>query len=174
MKLGDFSYSDGGIKVITDKSHNTDLIIGKFCSIAYGVTVFLGNNHRTEWISTYPFGHTHQNTFNKFNGEGHPSTKGSVIIGNDVYIGTSAVIMSGVTIGDGAVIGASSVVTKDVPPYTIYAGNPAIFKKKRFSDADIQFLLDLKWWDMENNVINEISSILCSGDMQKLKDYFKK
>ena len=90
-----------------------------------------------------------------------------------MYIGTSAVIMSGVTIGDGAVIGASSVVTKDVPPFTIYAGNPAIFKKKRFNDDDIQFLLDLKWWYMKDEIINDISPILCSGDIQKLKDYFK-
>jgi carbonic anhydrase/acetyltransferase-like protein (isoleucine patch superfamily) len=82
--------------------------------------------------------------------------------------------MSGVTIGDGAVIGAHSVVTKDVPPYTIFAGNPASVRKKRFSDDDIAFLLELKWWDLSDDVINDISPILCSGDMQKLKDYFKK
>ena len=173
MKKGKYSYSDGTINIISDGSHNTELIIGNFCSIAANVTVFLGNNHRTDWISTYPFGHIHPNPFNKFDGKGHPSTKGNVIIGNDVYIGTSAVIMSGVTIGDGAVIGASSVVTKDVPPFTIYAGNPAIFKKKRFNDDDIQFLLDLKWWYMKDEIINDISPILCSGDIQKLKDYFK-
>jgi acetyltransferase-like isoleucine patch superfamily enzyme len=174
MEKGNYSYIDGNIKTITHDKNNTQLIIGKFCSIAADVKVFLGNNHRTDWISTYPFGHRETSKFPKFDGIGHPSTKGDVVIGNDVYIGTSAAIMSGVTIGDGAVIGAFSVVSKNVPPYTIYVGNPATFKRKRFNDEDIQFLLDLKWWDMDDDIINEISPILSSGDLQKLKDYFKK
>jgi acetyltransferase-like isoleucine patch superfamily enzyme len=171
MKVGKYTYGQHNINVVMD---GAEIIIGSFCSIAGDIKVYLGQNHRTDWISAYPFGHIHQNHFHKFNGHGHPSTKGNIIIGNDVYIGTSAVIMSGVTIGDGAVIGAHSVVTKDVPPYTIFAGNPASVRKARFSDDEIQFLLDLKWWDMEDTIINEISPILCSGDIQELKNYFKK
>lgn len=171
MKVGKYTYGHDNIKIVTA---GADIIIGKFCSIAANISVYLGQNHRTDWISTYPFGHIHTSTLNKFSGEGHPSTKGNIIIGNDVYIGTAAVIMSGITIGDGAVIGAHSVVTKNVPPYTIFAGNPGSVRKKRFSDVDIEFLLNLKWWDMHDNIINDISPILCSGDVQKLREYFKK
>lgn len=171
MKVGKYTYGQKNIKIVTT---GADIIIGKFCSIAENIQVYLGQNHRTDWISTYPFGHIHTGAFSKFDGTGHPSTKGDILIGNDVYIGTSAVIMSGITIGDGAVIGAHSVVTKNVPPYTIFAGNPGKVRKNRFNDVDTAFLLDLKWWDMEEHIINEISPILCSGDIQQLKDYFKK
>lgn len=171
MTVGRFTYGEHNIKTVMD---GANLTIGKFCSIAADIKVYLGQNHRTDWITTFPFGHIHENIFPKFDGKGHPSTKGDIIIGNDVYIGTSAVIMSGVVIGDGAVIGAHSVVTKDVPPYTIFAGNPGSVRKKRFSDIDTAFLLDLKWWDLPDDVINDISPILCSGDIQQLKDYFKK
>lgn len=171
MKVGKYTYGQHNINIVMD---GAEITIGSFCSIAGDIKVYLGQNHRTDWVTTYPFGHMNSSTFNKFNGDGHPSTKGNITIGNDVYIGTSVVIMSGVTIGDGAVIGAHSVVTKDVPPYTIFAGNPGSVRKKRFSDIDIDFLLNLKWWDMEDTIINNISPILCSGDIQQLKDYFKK
>jgi virginiamycin A acetyltransferase len=78
--------------------------------------------------------------------------------------------MSGVTIGDGAVVGAYSIVTKDVPPYMIVAGNPAKQIRKRFSDEIINKLLELKWWDMDESRINEISDILCSNDLEKLNN----
>ena len=78
--------------------------------------------------------------------------------------------MSGVNIGDGAVIGAYSIVTKDVPPYTIVAGNPAKQIRKRFSDEIINKLLELKWWNMDESRINEISDILCSNDIEKLNN----
>ena len=171
MKVGKYTYGHNNIQIIMS---GAEITIGSFCSIAADIKVYLGQNHRTDWITTFPFGHVNINKFDKFNGDGHPSTKGDINIGNDVYIGTSAVIMSGVKIGDGAVIGAHSVVTKDVPPYTIFAGNPGSVRKKRFSDDDIEFLLDLKWWELEDAVINDISPILCSGDIEKLKDYFKK
>jgi len=170
MIIGNNTYGHNGIKIIESGEGKT-LRIGKFCSIAEGVTVFLGANHRTDWFSTYPFGHIHQNKFPKVQrGSGHPASKGDVIIGNDVWIATNAVIMSGITIGDGSVIAAYSVVTKDVPPYTIVAGNPAKQVKKRFSDEVIYKLLELKWWDMEESKINEISDILCSNDLERLNN----
>ncbi len=171
MEVGDFTYGEKNIHAVLD---GANVKIGKFCSIAADIKVYLGRNHRTDWITTYPFGHIHKDKFHTFNGKGHPSTKGDIIIGNDVYIGTSAVIMSGVTIGDGAVIGAHSVVTKDVPPYSIFAGNPGRVRKMRFSKEDVDFLLELKWWDLDTNVINEIAPLLCTTDIQPLKDYFKK
>ena len=75
---------------------------------------------------------------------------------------------------DGVVIGAHSVVAKDIPPYSVVVGNPGKVIRKKFNDENIQFLLDLKWWDMDDSIINEISPILCSGDIQKLKNYFNK
>jgi acetyltransferase-like isoleucine patch superfamily enzyme len=171
IEVGINTYGDDDIKIIGGYDEGTKLIIGKFCSIAQGVVVFLGANHRVDWFSTYPFGHIHETTFPKVKkNHGHPATKGDVIIGNDVWIATNAVIMSGVKIGDGAVIGAYSIVTKDVPPYTIVAGNPAKQIRKRFSDDVINKLLELKWWDKPESEINEISHILCSNDIEKLNN----
>ena len=95
------------------------LVVGIFCSIAKNVNIYLGGNHRTDWITTYPFGHLNSYIFNNFNENGHPSTKGNVIIGNDVWIGDNVTIMSGVTIGDGVVIANNSRIVKNVEPYSL-------------------------------------------------------
>jgi len=122
------------------------LKIGKFCSIAWNVTIFLGGNHRSDWIASYPF----PTSFDRFPSargiEDFLQTRGDVTIGNDVWIGINAIILSGVTIGDGAVIGAGSVVTGDVEPYAIVSGNPARLIRKRFSDEEIEKLLEIRWW----------------------------
>ena len=164
--VGEYTY--GNPRVYHWGTENK-LIVGKFCSIAERVTVFLGAYHRTDWFTTYPFGHIRETEFPKVKKDhGHPTSKGDVIIGNDVWIATGATILSGVTIGDGAVIATNSVVTKDVPPYTIVAGNPAKVVKKRFNDDVINKLLELKWWNKPQSEINEISDILCSNDIEKL------
>ncbi len=169
-EVGSNTYGHNDIKIIHGGEGKT-LRIGKFCSIAEGVVVFLGANHRVDWFSTYPFGHIRENEFPKVKKDhGHPATKRNITIGNDVWIATNAVIMSGVRIGDGAVVGAYSVVTKDVPPYTIVAGNPAKQIRKRFSDDVINKLLELKWWDKSESEINEISDILCSNDLERLNN----
>ena len=141
--------------------------IGNFVSIAAGVNIFLGNNHRTDWVSTYPFGAINENVFNSFNcsNNGHPATKGDVIIGNDVWIGSFATIMSGVTIGDGAVIAANSHVIKNVEPYSIVGGNPAKFIKYRFSKNQIEKLLEIKWWYWEDEKINKYTHLLCNENI---------
>ena len=95
-------------------------------------------------------------------------TKGDVIIGNDVWIGEDALILSGVTVGDGAVIGARSVVAKDVEPYAVVVGNPAQMKKKRFSDEIIAQLLIVAWWDWPIEKIREHLGILLSPDIEAL------
>jgi acetyltransferase-like isoleucine patch superfamily enzyme len=157
---------------------NTWLDIGNFCSISGHIHVYLGGNHRTDWATTYPFGHINQNTFSSFSGEGHPQTKGDVKIGNDVWIGTHVTIMSGITIGDGACIASNSVITKDVEPYSIVGGNPAKLIKKRFTDKTIETLLELKWWDMDDYSINQMTPYLCSSDfesyLQELINYKQK
>jgi len=149
------------------------LRIGKFCSISGGVTIFLGAEHNTDWISTYPFSDANFTWWAAQGIHGHPRTKGDVVIGNDVWIGYKATIMSGVTIGDGACIGAHSVVTKDVPAYAVVAGNPAQLVRYRFGEEDIRFLLDLAWWNLPDDKIKAVIPILMSGDIEKLKEAYR-
>lgn len=137
--------------------------IGAFCSIAPGVKIFLGGEHRIDWVTTYPFNMMWKNA-QQFTG--HPKTKGDVIVGNDVWIGSEAVIMSGVQIGDGAVVGARAVVTKDIEPYAIYAGNPARLIKKRFDDTTIESLLELAWWHLNDSDIEQLLPTLLNSDIE--------
>lgn len=162
MSVGRYTY---GMPDIHWSNPNAKLIIGSFCSIAAGVKVYLGGNHRTDWITTYPFGHIHQGIFNRFNGTGHPASKGYVNIGNDVWIGEYATIMSGVSIGDGAVIANNSHVVKDVEPYSIVGGNPAKHIRFRFSPTQIESLLRIKWWDWDDAKINDNVENLCSDNI---------
>jgi acetyltransferase-like isoleucine patch superfamily enzyme len=141
------------------------LHIGSFCSIADNVTIFLGGNHRTDWVTTYPFGHIGPWDYH---GKGHPSTKGDVIIGNDVWLGSGCTIMSGVKIGDGAIVSARAVVTKDIPAYSIAAGNPARIVKKRFTGEQIDALLAKPWWELDDNRIQELIPLLCSDNVDEL------
>jgi acetyltransferase-like isoleucine patch superfamily enzyme len=142
------------------------LKVGAYCSFAKEVKIFLGGNHNVDWISTYPFCSMLHTKNTK-----HPSSKGDIIIGNDVWIGWGSTILSGVTIGDGAVVGAEAVVAKDIAPYSIVVGNPAREVKKRFDDETIEYLLELKWWDWEEDKVNGAAEILMSGDFAKLKEY---
>ena len=92
-----------------------------------------------------------------------------IVIGNDVWIGYEAVIMSGVTIGDGAIIGTRAVVTKDVPPYAIVGGSPARVLKKRFSDDIIDKLLKIKWWNWPVEKITRNLEYIQSGNIFQLE-----
>ena len=166
MNVGKHTY---GLKNATIAFKNATLNVGSFCSFAPGVKLFLGGNHRTDWVSTFPFGHTSENTFGKEQIEGHPSTNGNINIGNDVWIGAYATIMSGVTIGNGAVIAANSHVVKDVAPYSIVGGNPAKHLRYRFEPEVILVLMRLKWWDWSDEEIKKIIPILQSKpDIKKL------
>lgn len=159
ISIGRFTY---GFKNITVRQwgEGASLKIGAFCSLADNIQIFLGGNHRTDWITTFPFGHIYQNELNVKPNLGHPSTKGNVVIGNDVWIGSGVTIMSGITIGDGAVLSANACVIKDVASYTIVGGNPAKSIKQRFESEIIELLLELKWWDLHTENIKDISSIL--------------
>jgi len=159
--IGDWTY--GYPKVIPSKA--ATLKIGKFCSIAPGTRIILGGDHRTDWVTTYPFSTLFEEAEHI---EGHPKTKGDVVIGNDVWMGTDSVILSGVEIGDGVVIGARSVITKDVPPYAIAAGNPAKIIRYRFDELTIKKLLEIKWWDWPMNEIEEALPHLLSSDITTL------
>lgn len=156
--VGRFTY--GNPKVLS-WGENSTLKVGSFCSIADGVKILLGGNHRTEWVTTYPF----NIIFDNQEIVGHPATNGDVIIGNDVWIGMDSIILSGVSIGDGSVVAARSVVTKSIDPYTIVGGNPAKVIRKRFSDDIIASLLSAKWWEWEIDRIQGNMSSLLSSDL---------
>ena len=135
------------------------LVIGKFCSIACGAKfIFTSANHSLKSLSTYPF----PIFFEEWD------LDVTNIIGNEVWIGYEAVILSGVTIGDGAIIGTHAVVTKDVPPYTIVGGVPAKPIRKRFDDKTIARLLELKWWDWPEERIKANLEIIQSGRIDEL------
>lgn len=161
-----YSYGLENIKV-RDWGEGADVKVGSFCSIADNVTIFIGGNHRTDWVTTYPFGHINQNVF-PWHGKGHPATKGDVVIGNDVWIGSGSTILSGIRIGDGAVIAANSVVVKDIPAYAIVGGNPAKVLKMRFSRKQIDKLLQNPWWELLDSRINDLIPLLCSNDIEAL------
>ncbi len=157
--IGEYTYGHPNILFENDEAN---LYIGKFCSIANGVTIFLGGNHRTDWISTYPFNDL-PNYFPESNNLiGHPATKGDVIIGNDVWIGYNVTILSGITIADGAVIAAGSVLTKSVKPYEVWGGNPAQLLKIRFNENQIKKLEELQWWNWDIVKIKNEIPILCN------------
>jgi len=160
---GKHTYGLDNIKVF-HWGENAQLKIGAFCSVAGNCSIYLGGNHRTDWITTYPFGHVNRHIFTNFDGKGHPKTNGDVIIGNDVWIGNNVTIMSGITIGDGAVLAANSHIVKNVEPYSIVGGNPAKFIKYRFSKELIEHLLKIKWWSWDDEKINSLLPLLCSND----------
>lgn len=164
MNLGKYSYAQTPI-IITNKCDDTTYECGKFCSIARNLTICLGGNHHTDWVSTYPFGHRYTQIFNTFAGEKKGLTKGNVVIGNDVWIADNVTIMSGVHIGDGAVIANNSHVCKDVEPYTIVGGNPAKPIRKRFTEAQIEKLMEIKWWNWSDEDINKVAPALCNPDI---------
>jgi len=147
------------------------LKIGKFCSIACGAKfIFTSANHTLSSLSTYPFplffeewGLDIKNVTKAWD------NKGDIVIGNDVWIGYEAVILSGVTIGDGAIIGTRAVVTKDIPPYTIVGGVPAKPIRKRFDEETIASLLEIKWWDWPEEKISQSISAIQSGNIELLK-----
>lgn len=147
------------------------LKIGRFCSIACGAKfLFTSANHSMRSLSTYPF----PIFFEEWGLDGKNirqawDQKGDIVVGNDVWIGYEAVILSGVTIGDGAVIGARAVVTKDVPPYAIVGGVPARLIRRRFDEETIQKLLRLQWWNWEPERIRRNLSAIQNGRLQELK-----
>ena len=163
MAYGKYTY--GTPNVLNVWSNSAKLKIGSFCSIGANVNIYLGGNHRTDWVTTYPFGHIHKNIFNRFDGTDSVSSNGNVIIGNDIWIGSNATIMSGVNIGDGAVIANNSHVVKNVEPYSIVGGNPAKLIRYRFTPEQIEKLLIIKWWSWDDNKINKYSPMLCNNNI---------
>ncbi|MCU0448714.1 MAG: CatB-related O-acetyltransferase [Bernardetiaceae bacterium] len=174
--VGDYTYYDDfeqvenfekNVKYLFDFVGDK-LIIGKFCMIASDVKFIMnGANHLSNALSAYPFAIFGHGWENAMDGKTYPH-KGDLVIGNDVWIGYNATLMAGITIGDGAIITTNATVVKDVAPYSVVGGNPATEIKKRFSEAEIQRLLALKWWDWEIEKITAHVQDLTGNDVSKL------
>lgn len=177
--VGDFSYYSGRnfeehvthhYEFIGDK-----LIIGKFCQIGEGVEfVMNGANHQMNCATTFPF-----YIFEGWNEQQREPElsdlplKGDTVIGNDVWIGQNVTIMPGIHIGDGAVVGLNSTVTRNIPPYSVAAGNPAVIIRKRFDDEFIELMLRLKWWDKNIEEVRKLIPVLTCSDLGKVRNDIK-
>lgn len=146
---------------------NDRLVIGRFCAIAHGATFIMnGGNHRTDGIATYPFG-----IFGDGWAAAMPESwpdRGDLVVGHDVWIGYAATLLAGITVGHGAVIGARSVVTADVPPFAIVAGNPARIVRYRHPPEAIDRLLQLAWWDWPIEHVTRHVRLIAGRDIDAL------
>jgi len=152
VEVGNYTY--GGLNVKTYGGANEILKIGHFVSIGIDSKFILGGNHPADTLSTYPF---QQKIFNK---ETLSFSKGPITIDDDVWIGENVIIFSGVSIGQGAIVGTGSVVTKNVEPYSLVAGNPAVMKKHRFAKEIIDELLKIDYSKLSKKVIEENLDLL--------------
>lgn len=175
---GDYTYYDDFETVENFKKNvkyhfdftGDKLIIGKFCQIASGVEFIMnGGNHLVDAVSTFPFSIFGNGWESAMEGKTFPN-KGNTEIGNDVWIGYRSLIMPGVRIGDGAIIATASVVTKDIPPYSISGGNPAQLIRMRFDEKTIEKLLQIKWWDWDAEKIAKYANLLTSSNVRLLEN----
>lgn len=147
VQIGDYSY-------VSLNSCISFTEIGKFCSI--GPNFFCGwGIHPTDGISTSPLFYSAKSPYS-FCKECKIEDRKKIMIGNDIFIGANVTVLDGVTIGDGAVIGAGTVVSKDIPPYAVAVGSPLQIIKFRFNDETIQKLLEIKWWNLEEDKLKEV------------------
>jgi lipopolysaccharide transport system ATP-binding protein len=160
------TYFDRNVNIIS-WSDKYNIHVGKYCSIGRDCNFFLHANHRSDWITTSSqlLGPVTNEIAEMHMGMGHPSCKGDITIGSDVWIGAKSTIMSGVRIGHGSIVAAGSLVTKDVEPYSVVGGNPAKHLKYRFEDQQIIDLLDIAWWDWTETKIKENAMIMWSQDI---------
>jgi acetyltransferase-like isoleucine patch superfamily enzyme len=149
VTIGDYTYLAKDVVGMNTK-------IGKFCSIAQGVCISLGMHPTRKFVSTSPvFFSKYKQCGVSFSKDSYFREMGSTLIGNDVWIGVNAIIMDDITIGDGAIVAAGAIVTKNVPPYSIVAGNPAKVIRYRFNNEIIDFLLKIKWWEKEEQWLKD-------------------
>ena len=152
VHVGKASY--GPLNIRSYGSDNEGLFVGKYCSIALDVNFILGGQHNDKRISNYPF--------RPYYGDGgvDATSKGPIVVDDDVWIGYGATVLSGVHIGQGAVIAAGAVVTKDVPPYAVVGGVPAKLIRYRFEPSVIDFLLTLDYSKLDEEMIKDHLELL--------------
>lgn len=151
-----------GVESIEIETWNFDneVRIGKYCSIGNRIKIILGG-HNSTWMTTYPFSSDLSEGVNIGDRPGHPLMYGDVEIGNDVWIGSGTTIIGGVSIGNGAIIAASSHVVTDVPPFSIFGGNPARLIKFRFGGETIDEIQKLAWWNYSEHQVSRVKNLLC-------------
>ncbi|MGL5356554.1 MAG: CatB-related O-acetyltransferase [Cetobacterium sp.] len=162
VKVGNYSY--GPLNIRYWGTEKEGLEIGNFVSIAEGVKFILGGNHEVNTFTTYPF------RVMALGEDVEAWTKGPIVVKDDVWIGTDALVLSGVTIGQGAIVAAGSVVTKDVPPYSIVGGNPAKVIKYRYSKEIIDEMMKIDWSKVKlDNLKNIREELYKELDLELLK-----
>jgi len=153
--IAETSVGDG--TYISANSRISGTVIKKYCSIGPDLCCGWGI-HPINGVSTSPmFYSTGKQNGRTFVTENKTEERKPIIIGNDVFIGRNAIILDGVTIGDGAVIGAGSVVSKNIPPYAVAVGSPIKVIKYRFSPEVIEQLLDIQWWNKDEEVLKKVA-----------------
>lgn len=155
-KIGKYSY-------IGNNSFVSDTDIGNFTSISTDCYIG-GTSHPTDWVSTSPVFHKWENIMKKNFARHEFEIFHRTIIGNDVWIGNRVMIKAGVKISNGVVIGMGSIVTKDIGPYEIWAGNPARMIRKRFPEEKIEKILETEWWNWEDTKIENFANIMNNVD----------
>lgn len=145
LTIGKHTY--GPLIIDSYKGSGEKVIIGSYTSISKNVTFVTGGIHPVDWISLYHFRIKWR--LEGAYSDGLPCSRGDIIVGSDVWIGTDALILSGVNIGHGAVVAARSVVTRDVPAYSLVGGVPAKVIRFRFNREQIEALLKIKWWEWD-------------------------
>lgn len=176
--VGDYTYFDdrrNGPEKFEENNvlYNYDfakvkLVMGKFCALAAETRFIMTGDHKLNSFSTYPFpvfGHGWEKAYNILD----LPVKGDIIVGNDVWFGYNSLIMNGVTIGNGAIIAAQAMVVKDVPAYSIVAGNPAKVVKMRFDEKTIERLQKIAWWDWEIEKISHHLDLITQLDIDRLE-----
>jgi virginiamycin A acetyltransferase len=180
IEIGDFTYYDDPLgperfeeqcvlyhfDFIGDR-----LVIGRFCAIAADTRFIMnGANHDMRGFSTYPFGILGQDWRAAWDdGSVEAGYRGDTVVGNDVWFGTEAMVLPGVTIGDGAIVAARAVVSRDVPPYAIVAGNPARVVRMRFDEEMVSRLLAVAWWDWPVDKIMRNVDAIAGTNIGKLE-----
>ena len=168
--VGTASY---GMPIVHDNNEGSTLKIGAYCSIASNVQIFLGGQHRMDWVSNYPFPFFFEMDAQYKKGYIKGASRGDVVVGSDVWLCANCIILSGVTIGHGAVIANGAVVSRDVEPYAVMAGNPAKLIKWRFDEATRNVLMAVAWWDWPQEEISKVMDKLCTQDASDLLAYAK-
>jgi acetyltransferase-like isoleucine patch superfamily enzyme len=171
VKVGCYTY--GLVRKSFSISDNGDvpkIVIGNYCSFGKDFRLLYNVNHPTDLISTFPF---KTNLYKsrlpsvfKHRSNADSIGKGATIIGSDVWFGERTILLSGVSVGVGSVIAAGSVVTKDVPPYAVVAGNPARIIKYRFTKIQIDQLLNSRWWECDSDTLFPILPYIYSNDVE--------
>lgn len=159
IEIGRYTYGIDRRKLVGYRAEDKPLIVGSFCSIANDVSFMMRGDHWVDRVSTFPL---HRISRRK---EAEDTfSRGRIVVGHDVWIGRGAIVMAGVTIGNGAVIGAATVVTKDVPAYAVFAGNPGQVVKFRFDAETIAGLQEIEWWNWsEDRLQRDIALLRLSG-----------